>query len=55
MVSIIMAASEEMERLAIAAGFMKQQVLIRHNYVTSTPANKTKLERELMDLGSISL
>jgi hypothetical protein len=47
MVAIILAASSETKKLALAAGFREETVLIRHNPVLSTDENKRLIEREL--------
>ena len=50
MVSIILLANEDAKAKAIAAGFREKTVLIRHDPVQSTEANKRKLEDEMLSM-----
>lgn len=47
MISIILSASDEVKKEAIAAGFKEATVLIRHDPIESCDENKQKLEREI--------
>lgn len=51
MISIILSASEETKKLARAAGFTEQTVLVRNNSCMSDDENKGRLERELFAMG----
>lgn len=50
MVSIILAASPDVEAAAKKAGFREEKILIRHNGCTSTETNKKRLEKELFEM-----
>jgi hypothetical protein len=47
MVAIILAASDKTKKLALAAGFLEETVLIRHDPVESTDEKKRMIERKL--------
>lgn len=50
MISIILAASPEVEEKALAEGFRKETVLIRQEGGLSTPENKQQIESKLFKL-----
>ena len=49
MVSIILSAYDEAKKLALAAGFREETVLIRHEMVTGSKENEDEIVSEIIN------